>query len=107
MKEKSIKKRVAEISTGYFDYMASSFPVISLSDEFYFFPRAEKGVLYLNRLDSLDADKIKDDICYIKSLKRVLLRLDGKKVELETRIDIRLLSQSMNIFLREFDDVSI
>ena len=78
-----------------------------LSDEFYFFPRAKKGAEFLTLLDSLDEQKIRQDIYYIKNLKNSLEGLNPKELNLEARIDLTLLNQSMSAFLREFQQLKI
>lgn len=88
------------IAEEYFRYMARQYPVMCLSDEFYFFPRAGEAVNYLDRLDSLDREKIKQDISYIKGLLR---RLDS----MDAGIDSALLRQSMRGFLIYFDEIRI
>ena len=95
------------IAKNYFHYMASRYPVMCLSDEFYFFPRAHDALKFLDRLDSLNAQKIKDDVIFIKSLKDIMASFTESKVDLEASIDLKLLTQSMLTFLREFDTVKI
>jgi len=102
-----IKTQIIKISQDYFDYMARNYPVMCLSDEFYFFPRAKKGARFLNFLDSLDEQKIKQDISCIKNLKSSLGKLNSKGLGLEARIDLALLNQSMSTYLREFDELKI
>jgi len=101
------RTKIAKLSEDYFGFMAYTYPVMSLSDEFYFFPRASHAIQYLNCLDSLDKQKIKQDISYIRALKQNLERLNTKQMDLETRIDWQLLRQSMAGFLREFQQVEI
>ncbi len=96
-----------KLAEDYFGFMACTYPVMSLSDEFYFFPRAKKAIQYLERLDSLDEEKIKQDISYIKTLKRSLERLNTKHMSLEAQIDQQLLKASMAGFLREFEQIKI
>jgi uncharacterized protein (DUF885 family) len=107
MKKTDAKGRIASISRDYFDYMAKHYPVMCLNDEFYFFPRAKKGIHFLDSLDSLDAQKIKRDVAHINRCKESLDRLSGEGLDLEARIDITLLRQSMSTFLREFGKTKI
>lgn len=102
-----LNQHIQKISKDYFDYMARRYPVMCLSDEFYFFPRAKKAVGHLHVLDSLDEDKIKDDISYIKGLKLSIEELYSEDLGLEDQIDITMLRQSMSAFLREFEDIKI
>lgn len=102
--EKSIYRvGLDKLAEDYFDFMARSYPVISLSDEFYFFPRAEGAVKYLRCLDSLDREKIKQDVSYVRILKQRLEKLNLKDAGLESQIDKQLLKQSMNGFICEFE----
>lgn len=96
-----------KLSEDYFSFMACAYPVMSLSDEFYFFPRAHKAVKYMNCLDILDKEKIKQNISYIKTLKRSLEKLNTKQMQLETQIDWQLLKASMAGFLMEFERIKI
>lgn len=100
-------RQIIKISEDYFDYMAQNFPVCVSSDEFYFFPRVTKGARFLNCLDCLDEQKIKQDIRYVKNLKSFLERLNSKDMSLEAQIDVTLLNQSMSTFLREFQQLKI
>jgi uncharacterized protein (DUF885 family) len=99
------KARLTKLGGDYFDFMAGAYPVISLSDEFYFFPRARKAIQYLNRLDSFDKEKIKQNISYIKALKQNLEALNTGRMELEDQIDCQLLRQSMAAFLQETEQI--
>lgn len=105
MEEKN--KELVKLSEDYFGFMARAYPVMCSSDEFYFFPRAKKAVKYLDCLDSLEKQKIKQDISYVKVLKQRLERLNAKETDLETQIDQELLSQSMSGFIREFEQLKI
>lgn len=99
------RTELIKLSQDYFGFMASAYPVMCLSDEFYFFPRASQAIQYMNCLDSLDKEKLKQDISYIKTLKRSLGRLNIRQMDLETQIDCQLLRQSMTAFLQEFEKI--
>jgi len=101
------KTGLLKLADDYFGFMARSYPVMSLSDEFYFFPRASQANQHLSYLDSLEAEKTKQNNAYIKTLMRGLDKLDTNKMDLETQIDYRLLKSSMNGFLREFHKIKI
>jgi len=101
------KAELNNLSEDYFGFMALAYPVMCLSDEFYFFPRASKAIQYINCLDSLDKQKIEQDISYIRALKQSLERLDTDGLDLETQIDWQLLRQSMSGFLQEFEKIKI
>jgi hypothetical protein len=103
----NIKNEIVKISENYFNYMAKEYPVMCLSDEFYFFPRARKSIQFLNCLDSLDKQKIIENVSYIKNLKNSLEKLPLKNIDLDTQIDLTLLNQSMSTFLREFGEIKI
>ncbi len=90
------KQRIQKIGKDYFSYLAKNYPVSCLSDEFYFFPRAEAAIKYLDRLDSFDAQKIKEDLAYVRALLRKLEDKPGAG-----DADYVLLRQSMLTFLRE------
>ncbi|MFH1339486.1 MAG: DUF885 family protein [Candidatus Omnitrophota bacterium] len=105
MEEKRAK--LDKLAGDYFDFMARAYPVMSLSDEFYFFPRAEEAVKYLRCLDSLDEEKIKQDVSYVRILRQRLEKLNIKEAALETQIDKQFLKQSMNGFIREFEQVKV
>lgn len=100
-------RQIDKIAQDYFDYMGRNYPVMCLSDEFYFFPRAKKGAEFLDRLDSLDQQQIKQSIQHVRKLKNSLERMDFRGAGLEEQIDVRLLNQSMATFLREFAEINI
>lgn len=104
---KQIREKLFKISEDYFNYMAENYPVMCASDEFYFFPRAKKALSYFKYLDSLGQDKINQDVSYIKKLKNKIERLNARNLNLEAKIDIALLNQSMRSYLREFEQVKI
>lgn len=94
MKRIGDKREILKISEDYFRYMAKNYPVMCLSDEFYFFPRAKEAINYLDVLDSLAREKVKQDVSYVKALLN--------RVGLADQADSVLLRQSMSTFLREF-----
>lgn len=98
---------IAGIAKAYFDYMAMNYPVMCLNDEFYFFPRAKKGVEFLGVLDSLDSQKIGQDTTHVRSLKDALQKLPTKDLDIESRIDLTMLSMSISTYLREFSEINI
>lgn len=99
----SVESKILGISEDYFSYLAKNFPVMCLSDEFYFFPQIRNACNFLNLLDSLDAEKIKEAVSYVKTLKKSLDTLNLKDIDLESEVDLSLLNQSISTFLREFD----
>ena len=101
------REELIKLSCDYFEFMACAFPVMSLSDEFPFFPRAKKAIKYIGRLDCLDREKIKQGISYITKLRQYLEKLNIKHMDLERQIDCQLLKQSMAGFLWEFEELKI
>lgn len=101
------ENKLKEIAKEYFYYMAENFPVMCSSDEFYFFPRSIEPMNYLDRLDSLDREKIKENVKVVRGL---LTSLEAKQVDLtnmDEKIDLDLLKASMRSFLREFDEIKL
>ncbi|MFC1514568.1 DUF885 family protein [Candidatus Omnitrophota bacterium] len=102
MNKTSDHRAIRAIAGDYFDYMGRQFPTLCLSDEFYFFPRAKSALRSLATLESLDKEKISQNVKEIKRLRRSLAAL--KPEALEDYTDLKLLEQSLATFLREFDD---
>ena len=100
-------KKLKQLAQDYFDYMGRQFPTMCLSDEFYFFPRAKSALRFLDRLDSLDKEKIKQNIAKVKEIKSSLQKIDTRDMDLEAAIDHALLNQSISTFLREFGEFKI
>ncbi len=100
-------KRLIALSEEYFQYLAYAYPVMSLSDEFYFMPRSNKAIYHLDYLDCLDKEKIKQDVSCIKTLKIRLENIYTENMELETQIDWQLLRQSISAYLWEFERIKI
>ncbi len=90
------------IASDYFTYIGSHLPQQCASDEFYYLPRSEVAIQHLNRLDDLNPEKIQDHIGYVQSLLREISREEG--YDLVEEIDRLLLKQSMESFIREYDD---
>ena len=100
-----MKRHPDFIAKEYFDYLGKHLPQHSASDEFYFLPRSEMAVQYLSVLDVLKPEKIQDHVRYIRDL---LAEISLKQAtDLEGSIDLLILKQSMESFLREFDDAKI
>ncbi len=96
------KRSLDQIAQDWFDYLGCHFPQQCASDEFYFLPRSETAVQYLNNLDDLTPDRIQDHLRYVRGLLREIpaTELNG----LEDEIDRTLLKGSMESFIREFGD---
>ncbi len=93
------------IAREYFGYLGKHLPHQCASDEFYFLPRSEAAVQHLSRLDDLTPGKIEDHIRHIRDLLSQLSQEDCD--DLEDYIDRLLLAQSMESFIREFDDAEV
>ena len=87
------------IANEYFRYMGRTFPVMCLSDEFYFFPRAEEAAYHLNKLEFFERDIIVEANRKVGQWLGDLDRI-GEGMD---EAGARLLKQSMAGFLREFD----
>ena len=99
------KRPVNIIANDFFTYLGRHLPQQCASDEFYFLPRSETAVRHLNSLDDLTPEKIQDHISYVKALLR---EISPKKQEtLEEETDRLFLKQSMESFIREFDDAGV
>lgn len=97
-----MKRNSGFIAKEYFDYLGKHLPQHTASDEFYFLPRSEVAVQHLGVLDVLTPERIQDHVSYVRNLSDIipLKQANG----LEEHIDLLLLKQSMNSFIREFDD---
>ena len=98
----TLKSEIINIGKDYFKFMAQSYPVMCLSDEFPFLPRASQAIQYLDCLDCLDEQKVKQDIAKAKGFKDNLEKFQSRNLDLEAQIDYQLLNQSIAIFLHEF-----
>jgi len=98
---------LSEIAAGYFSFMARNFPVMCASDEFYFFPRSLESVKYLDYLDRLEKEEIEQSLLEVKGFLKDLENLRGNNLNLEEKIDLDLLRQSMLTYLREYSQVKI
>lgn len=101
------RQKINRIAKDYFHYMARNYPVMCLSDEFYFFPRVKESIKYLNILDSLDEQKIKQNISYVKRLLSDLEVIHCANCDIEVQIDFTILKQNIVTFLREFEENKI
>ena len=81
------------IAEDYFGYMGRHFPQQCASDEFYFFPRSETAIQYLDTLDHLEPGTIQGCVQYIQNLLREVSSKESENLEEE--IDLVLLKQSM------------
>ena len=94
-----------DIAKDYFDYLGRHLPQQCASDEFYFLPRAEAAIHHLNILDDLDPEKLRDHVHHVRAL---LGQVPFRKTDdLEADIDCLLLRQSMQSFIREFEEAKV
>jgi hypothetical protein len=96
------KRSLNIIASDYFTYIGRHLPQQCASDEFYYLPRSEVAIQHLNSLDGLNPEKIQDHLRYVQNLLREISREEGD--DLEDEIDRLLLKQSMESFIREYDD---
>jgi len=99
------RRSLGLIAKDYFQYLGRHLPQECANDEFYFFPRSETAVDHLDVLDDLDPDKITDHVQCVRALLRELSLQDADGLEEE--IDGILLRQSMQSFIREFEDAKV
>jgi hypothetical protein len=96
---------LSRIAEDYFAYMGKHFPQQCASDEFYFFPRSETAIQYLDTLDDFAPERIQDGVQYVQKLLREAPSKESK--DLEEEIDLVLLKQSMGSFLLEFGEAEV
>ena len=103
-KHSDTKKPSLDFLAGeYFSCLGRYLPQPCASDEFYFLPRAEAALDYLDILDNLTPDKIQDHVRYVQSLLQRVF--PGGPNDLEEKIDHLFLKQSMEGFIMEFHEV--
>ena len=103
--KKQKKRPIKAIANDFFDYIGRRLPQECASDEFYFLPRSETAMTHLGRLDDLTSVEVQDHISYVRNLSAEIS--SEKDEDLEGEIDGLLLSQSMEGFIREFDDAEV
>jgi len=102
MKDTNNKKRpLISIANDFFGYLGKHLPQQCASDEFYFLPRSEAAIRHLNHLDDLTPERIQDHILYVQDLLNEIS--PSEPCDLEEEIDYKLLKQSMESFVREYD----
>ena len=77
------KRSLKQIAQDYFDYLGCHLPQQCASDEFYFLPRSETAIQYLNNLDDLTPDGIQDHLRYVKALLREIPATKSNDLEIE------------------------
>jgi hypothetical protein len=101
----SEKKSLHAIAREYFAFMGKHFPQQCASDEFYFFPRSETAIQYLDTLDDLKPGTIQGHVQYVHKLLRKVTSKESE--DLEEEIDLVLLKQSMGSFVLEFGEAAV
>jgi len=93
------------VASDYFEYLGTHLPQQCASDDFYFLPRSEVATQHLSSLDDLNPEKIQDHIRYVQNLFRDIPAHGREDLDEET--DRFLLKQSMESFVRQFDDAQV
>ncbi len=101
--QKAYQHILSELASDYFHYLASVFPVMCASDEFHFMPRAMSAAGYYDQLDSLGPDEIKSCISTLKLFQTRLASLEPDEDDLEGRIDLEMLRNSIAGVLIELE----
>ncbi|MBL7210977.1 MAG: DUF885 family protein [Desulfobacteraceae bacterium] len=99
---KQKKRPIKQIANDFFDYLGRRLPQECANDEFYFLPRSETAIRHLGHLDDLKPEQVQDHIQYVRNLSAEIS--SERDEDLEGEIDAILLRQSMEGFIREFDD---
>lgn len=92
-----------QLASRYFDDLAGRFPVMCASDEFHFLPRAQAAAEYYDRLDDLEECTIKECVGRLRSFKQELALLTAAEKDLETLIDLDLLTANVSGILIELE----
>jgi uncharacterized protein (DUF885 family) len=96
---------ILPLAAAYLDDMVKTLPVISASDEFYFFPRASRG--QIDHIEGMDVDELSDLIRRLEGFLTQISGMDRKRLDREERIDLVLLAGSIRGVLRELRDYPI
>jgi hypothetical protein len=96
-----------DMADRYFAFLGTHFPVMCASDEFTFMPRAQAASSYYDRLDSLDADHLKDCIRAIKEFRSRFASRAREEKDGERRRDLDLLQGSTSALLLELEQRSL
>ena len=92
-----------QLALRYFNDLAGRFPVMCASDEFHFLPRAQAAAEYYDRLDDLEGCKIEECVGRLRSFKQELVFLTAGEKDLETLIDLDLLTANIAGILIELE----
>ncbi|MFH1487692.1 MAG: DUF885 family protein [Pseudomonadota bacterium] len=100
------KRRLLTIAAEkFFNHLGRHLPQQCASDEFYFLPRAEAALRYLDRLDDLSQERVEGHICYVRDLLSALP--SEEMADPEEEIDRQILKGGMESFLREYGDAEV
>ncbi len=92
-----------QLALRYFDDLAGRFPVMCASDEFHFLPRSQAAAGYYDRLDDLEGRAIEECVGQLRSFKQELNLLTAGEKNLETLIDLDLLTANVAGILIELE----
>ncbi|MBW2055439.1 MAG: DUF885 family protein [Deltaproteobacteria bacterium] len=92
-----------QLALRYFNDLAGRFPVMCASDEFHFLPRARAAAEYYDRLDDLEECAIEECVGQLTSFKQELALLTAGEKDLETLIDLDLLTANVAGILIELE----
>ena len=92
-----------QLALRYFNDLAGRFPVMCASDEFHFLPRAQAAAEYYDRLDDMGAIAIEECVGRLTSFKQELALLTAGEKDLETLIDLNLLTANVAGILIEME----
>jgi hypothetical protein len=93
---------IQSLAKKYFKLLGDHFPVMTGSDEFYFFPRVQS----LNwEVENFDPGLIAQVISEIKKIQKDLKRI--KPADLDEKIDLRMIQLSMNNIIFHFEDMPV
>lgn len=100
---RSYQHTLSVLARDYFHYLAKVFPVMCASDEFHFMPRAMSAADYYDRLDHLGLEDIKSSISTLKLFQTRFASLKPDEDDLDGRIDLEMLSNSVAGILIELE----
>jgi len=93
--------QIASIGERYLGLMGRTFPVMTVSDSFYTFPRAHAALAHTHDMETLSRESISAAVGAAEGLLGQLGGVDATLLDLEDRIDWHLLWGSMCTFIRD------
>ncbi len=88
----------------YFDFNASRFPVMCSSDEFHLLPRAQKAESYLDRLENLEPEAVRDAIGTLKQFRSRIEEHYRPPLDVDAEIDRALLLANIDGLLFDLEE---